>query len=403
MIPKPFLREVASTPLEILKRKCKNVSVRDFDLILKSVHECFKPAKKRKRRDTVGWFAKVLKVSRRKSREILLSHDERYELGCERIARQVESWLQDDSLEIQKVTTFQRIDPGSRKVRTIARLNIKQLVLDHVAVTALEELSKRIGYAQVSSIKGRGAHYGKHLIQSWIVNSRCRMYYTKLDIKDFYGSTDRGHLMKWLKARVANKPLLTLIRKLIFSSPSGLPIGSFLSQTLANIYLSDIFHFAKEQCKYRKGVNQVDHVLMYMDDIVLIGSNKRQLKYAVEKIIQFVKDKLHLTIKPNWNVRQLTERHPLDMMGFRFYKDGYTNLRKRIFKYVRRSLVRAKNKHLELHQARRMMSYKGYADYTAIKSVLMRLSAVNSFQRAISLISNHDILQSHIFAGADPC
>ena len=222
-----------------MKRKCKNVDICSLSLITKAVLQCFSSPKKRKRYDTISWFAKVLSTNRAKARAILAEKNELFELGCARIAREIQSMLQSPDLKLPKVATFQRVDPGSLKLRTIARLNIRQLALDHVAVVAMDELCRRIGPTQVSSIKGRGAHLGRKYIRKWTLTPR-KSYFVKLDIKDFYGSVDRGALMRWLKKRIANRPLLQLINKLIFSSPKGLPIGSYLSQTIANIYLADI-------------------------------------------------------------------------------------------------------------------------------------------------------------------
>lgn len=378
-----------------MKRKCKNVDICSLSLITKAVLQCFSSPKKRKRYDTISWFAKVLSTNRAKARTILAEKNELFDLGCARIAREIQSMLQSPDLKLPKVATFQRVDPGSLKLRTIARLNIRQLALDHVAVVAMDELCRRIGPTQVSSIKGRGAHLGRKYIRRWTLTPR-KSYFVKLDIKDFYGSVDRGALMRWLKKRIANRPLLQLINKLIFSSPKGLPIGSYLSQTIANIYLADIYHYAKEQCLSSRGIHQIKHALLYMDDILFVSNNARQLKRAVIAVVKFAKEQLGLIVKNNWTIRLLSDRYPIDMMGFRFYKGGRVTLRKRIFKYLRRSLLRVKSRFIELHQARRLMSYKGYSDYTATKTVLKALDAVQSFRKAISSISNHDILQSHV-------
>ena len=57
----------------------------------------------------------------------------------------------------------------------------------------------------------------------------------------------------------------------------GICIGSYLSQHLANYYLSYAYHYIEDNCFYtRRGkrINSIDHKLFYMDDIILFSSNK---------------------------------------------------------------------------------------------------------------------------------
>lgn len=200
-----------------MKRVCKNVDVTDAALIEEAVLECLRPAKKRQRADTARLFARVLGISRRKAGAVLRERGALY-------------------------------------------------------MTAV----RKIGEYQVSSIPGRGAAYGKRAIERWLRDGGGK-YAVKMDVRDFYGSIKRPVLMKWLHRHVKNRQLLWLVGQLVYSAPEGIPIGSFLSQTLANIYLSDLYHLAMEGCTSKRGRHQVAHAIFYMDDMLLLGSNKRQL------------------------------------------------------------------------------------------------------------------------------
>ena len=260
----------------------------------------------------------------------------------------------------------------------------------------MEELTRRIGVTQVSSIKGRGAHYGKKFIEKWLRNNKSLKYAVKLDIKDFYGSLDITLLLLWISRRIKNTKLLWLISSLLGVIPKGLPIGSFLSQTIANIYLSDIWHYAKERLIYRRNLSRsgnyhktmhaVKHCLFYMDDMLFLGTNKRRLKSACKAIVAFIENTLHLKVKSDWQIHKISVNHPIDIMGFRF-SHNLTTLRKRVFRLARRSIIRAKRKVRSLKFCVRLMSYKGYMDYTASKTVLYKLNAVKFFQKASNLIS----------------
>lgn len=348
-----------------MKRKCKKVNIADYNLILQAVHDCFKNYKKRRRADTIRLFAKTLNVSRTEAKVILHDKTEQYYVGMELIAKDLQTAIQNQQLKLPNVRQEQRIDPGSKKVRNISVLGIRQLLFDHVAVLALADLSKRIGEYQVSSIKGRGAAYGKKAIEKWL-NNKMKHYAVKLDIKDFYGSFNREALMQWLTKRVGNKPLLWLINSLISNVPTGIAIGSFLSQTLANIYLSDLYHTVSE-CKLAKRKPKSVHVLFYMDDMLLTCTNKRYLKKLVQLLLKKAEE-LQLTIKNNWQIHEVCRQHPIDAMGYRF-SNRLTTLRKRIFKAARRTLLRADKKIKQYHSlseyiARRLASFNGYTGNT---------------------------------------
>ena len=52
--------------------------------------------------------------------------------------------------------------------------------------------------------------------------------------------------MGFLRKYVANEPLLWLIETLIRTFKQGLSIGSYLSQFLCNLYLSQVYHYMAE-------------------------------------------------------------------------------------------------------------------------------------------------------------
>lgn len=376
-----------------MKRKCKSVDIYDVGLITTAVFQCFAPCRKRRRHDTIHLFSEYMPDKTKKEvRESLRKRDADYTAACHLIAEDIHTSLESKDLKLTIPRQVERVDVGSGKLRKISVLGIRQLIFDHIAVLGLEELSKRIGVTQVSSIKGRGAHYGLSFLKHWLRSKKKKLYFTKLDVKDFYGSIDRECLMNWLKARINNKPLIWLINKLVYSVPTGIAIGSFLSQTLANIYLSDLYHFAKEKCRYRKNrLPQVKYALFYMDDMLFVGPNKRQLTRAVISIIDRAKKVLHLTIKPDWQVHLASKRHPVDMMGFRVSPGKCVSLRKRIFKCARRILKRigAVHGHLSLRQALRVMSYKGYLTSTDTRTVQRRLHAIKFYSRAANTISSY--------------
>lgn len=130
---------------------------------------------------------------------------------------------------------------------------------------------------------------------------------------------------------------------------NGLSIGSYLSQYLSNYYLSYAYHYASEKLyKIRKTkrngnvrVRLINHVLFYMDDFLLTGSSKKDLKKAMNMLIKFINEFLGLEVKHDWKVCKINGTEPIDMMGFVFRKDR-TTIRAKIFIKTRRYFLKAK-------------------------------------------------------------
>jgi retron-type reverse transcriptase len=92
----------------------------------------------------------------------------------------------------------------------------------------------------------------------------------------------------------------------------GLPIGNLTSQFFANIYLSGLDHFIKEQLQIKK-------YLRYVDDFALFGDDRQQLADARLAIAAYLTT-LRLKIHPIKS--QLFEtRYGANFVGFRILPD----------------------------------------------------------------------------------
>lgn len=147
---------------------------------------------------------------------------------------------------------------------------------------------------------------------------------------------------------------------MIRSFDNGLSIGSYLSQLLANLYLSELYHYIETLHKYRRGkrIKLAKHFIFYMDDIVVLSSNTRDLHKVAQAIIEKAKE-MGLNIKPSWRVYKLGF---VDMMGYKIYKD-HIEVRKRNWKRIRRAFLRFKSNNIR--SARRVLSYYGLIKHTS--------------------------------------
>lgn len=130
-----------------------------------------------------------------------------------------------------------------------------------------------------------------------------------------------------------------------------------------------------------------------MDDFLLTGSSKKDLKKAMKMLIKYLDEFLHLKVKPGWKVCKLSEIEPIDMMGFVFRKDR-TTIRTKIFLKTRRRFLKA-NKYLKnsipipLKLAYQCISAYGWYKNTDSYIVRKKLNIDEIHEKCKEAISKH--------------
>lgn len=247
------------------------------------------------------------------------------------------------------------------KVRRIRKPHFKyDQIIHHCIIQVLEPLLTAPMYEySCGSIPTRGAHYGKKRIEKWLRKDiKNTKYVFKMDIKHFYESVDKEILKAMLRKKIKDWRALELIEKVIDSCEKGLPLGNYTSQWFANFMLTPLDHYIKEQLHAK-------YYIRYMDDIVIFGGNKKQLHKMHRAIENYLKERLNLRIKENWQVFRFEYRgkgRPLDFMGWKFYREK-TILRKSIFIRIMRKAKKV-GKRTTIKGAQGMVSYMGYIKHT---------------------------------------
>jgi len=119
-------------------------------------------------------------------------------------------------------------------------------------------------------------------------------YSVKLDVRKYYDSVSHTVLKNRLRRMFKDPWLLALFDHIIDSygeDDKGLPIGNLTSQYMANLYLSDLDHRAKEQWR-------IPLYIRYMDDIMMLSDDSFSLRQCVKECTVYAKEKLRLTLKP---------------------------------------------------------------------------------------------------------
>lgn len=218
-------------------------------------------------------------------------------------------------------------------------------ILDYCMVETLKPYIRRGMYQYcVGNVDKRGIRAGKKAV---LRHCRRYKYYIKLDIRKFYPSVSSQRMIAFAESGIKDKQFIHLCRVML-SGSDDLPIGSYYSQWFSNWFLQDLDHYVKEALK-------VPFYVRYVDDMVLMGNNKRKLLNAMYCVNRFLKTK-GLELKRFEQVKQIASA-PVDFLGFRFGADG-AKLRTRNFKLLNRRLHRVRKfGHICVSQARCLLAY----------------------------------------------
>ena len=217
-------------------------------------------------------------------------------------------------------------------------------------------------------IKGRGIN-GSAIKLNKVLKSDSEntTYCLKFDIKKYYPSIDQGILMTIIKKKIKCDKTLTLLENIITSIPSGVPIGNYISQFAANLYLSYFDHWLKEEMK-------VKHYFRYCDDFVILGKNKESLRHLFLKISEYLTVNLKLEIKKNYQIFPVNHRG-IDFVGYKFYH-SHVLLRKGIKKRMMAKLAKVRRLGLKgVNRKIQMASYWGWVSqpFTTTYNLKMKM------------------------------
>jgi len=326
-----------------MKRHCKNIDITDTKFIESAIWDCLK---NRDRRDfnrsdiqrVIEQYGTIDKMAEKMSQEIKSHH-----------------------LELPPTTRSVRIDKSNGKLRDIDVEDIWQQFYDYVAARALEPALVRLGYYQCGCVDGKGQIWGIQMLRGWMKKFK---HFTHSDIRKCYPSIPQDKLFAFLRSIIKNNDLLWLIETLIrHTTKQGIPIGSRLSITLCQLYLSQLYHHMEGCYKIRRGKRKklAQHTLIFMDDIYMTSNSASDLHKAEKELMRFSREELGLEIKPEW-IMVDTANASLDAMGFSLNRD-YVKMRRINYLRTKKALKKFE-KNPCLKTAQSLMSRKTNIKYT---------------------------------------
>lgn len=260
-----------------------------------------------------------------------------------------------------KYKIFKIYEPKEREIYQLPYYPDR--IVHHAIMNILEPIWVSIFTADTySCIKGKGIHAVLKDLKKDLRNNKDETTYClKLDIRKFYPSIDHDIMKQIIRRKIKDRDLLQLLDNII-DSADGVPIGNYLSQYFANLYLAYFDHWIKEE----KGLK---FYYRYADDMVILHNDKEYLHYLFKEIEAYLSDNLKLKIKNNWQVFPV-EKRGIDFVGYVFYHT-YVLLRKSIKQNFCRKVAKLNKKEISIETYKReICSWLGWCYYCNSNNLL---------------------------------
>jgi len=302
-------------------------------------------------------------------------------LDCRKNKRNTESalefeWnLEENLYELHEEIRSKTYKPGKSNCfvckestpREIFAAEFKDRVVHHLLVREIEDCGEKVFIHDSYSCRpGKGTHFGIKRVSRFLRqatnNYQKEAWVLKLDIKGYFMSIDKKILLDKLIDFLRGKyngsdkeKIIWLCKKIIMNDPTknctrkspkrkwvglpkskslfyakencGLPVGNYTNQVFANFYLNSMDHFIKSDLKIR-------YYGRYVDDFILISTNKQKLKNSMIQIQEFLSKNLKIKINTKKTYFQPTTK------GFEFLGVLIKPYRKYISSRVKNNFLR---------------------------------------------------------------
>lgn len=242
----------------------------------------------------------------------------------------IQKMLIEGTYHTSKCKMFEIYDKG--KKREICNLPYFPDRIVHWALMQIIKpiLLKNMIETTYAALPNKGTHKAYKKLNKYMNDRDGTQYCLKMDIKKFFPSINKDILKQRFRTKIKCKNTIWLLDELIDSYKNGIPIGNYTSQYFGNFYLSEFDHWLKEQKKVR-------YYLRYMDDMVILSNSKEELHQLRKDIQDYLKTKLKLQLKENWQVFP-TYTRGIDFVGYRSFGD-FTLLRNSTKKRLKRAIA----------------------------------------------------------------
>lgn len=290
---------------------------------------------------------------------------EQHDLNKEAENKALADSFRDGSYHTSSYHVFKIYEPKEREIYRLPYYPDR--IAHHAIMNVVRELwIGQFIHQTYSCIEGRGIHRCAKELRKCLYKHRNdgqTKYCLKFDIRKFYPSINHEILKSVLRRKIKDNRFLHLLYEIIDSieGNKGVPIGNYLSQFFANLYLAYFDKWCKEELRCR-------HYFRFADDIVILAGNKEALHSVLICIKLYLKEVLDLELKPNWQIFPVESRG-IDFVGYVF-RHRSTRLRKGIKMNMFHLLNECENCRIGICRLLKgMASYKGWMKYCDAESL----------------------------------
>lgn len=269
------------------------------------------------------------------------------------------------------------------KYRLIMSENFSDKIVNHLFSNELiSVLDKTLIYSNVATRCCKGSNLAYKLFVKYTNKLLYKgdIYVLKIDISKFFYNINHNILIKLCEEKIKDKKAIKFLKDILsttnysyinkeikriikgknidvplYKYGYGLPIGNMSSQILAVFFLSKIDHLIKEKlkCKY---------YIRYMDDLVILDSDKSKLKNIYSDIVKLIES---FDLKINDKSRIYNLSNGVDFLGYNFKINNGL-----IIRYKKDTIKRIDKKltNLFIYDINRLYkvfaSYKGYLSFS---------------------------------------
>ncbi len=215
------------------------------------------------------------------------------------------------------------------KRRLIQAPAFKDRVVHHALMrVTLPFLEKKWIYDSYACRINKGTHKAVRRVQEFLIRSHSlweNVFVLQIDISKYFPTINHDIAIDLLNSTFRESEVRGLFEKIIRwgnVAGKGVPIGSLTSQSIANHYLNEADHFAKECIK-------IKFYVRYMDDIIIIGPSKEWLHCVLDDMRWFIEAHLRLALNPKTRIYPANQG--VDFAGYRTWWN-YIRPRKRNLK-----------------------------------------------------------------------
>lgn len=272
--------------------------------------------------------------------------------------------LKNKTYKTSEYNVFKIYEPKERDIYQLPYFPDR--IVHHAVMNILEPIWVSMFTADTfSCIKGRGIHGCWKKVKKALKDEENTKYCLKIDIKKYYPSINHEILKRLIRKKIKCKDTLELLDEII-DSAQGVPIGNYLSQYFANIYLTYFDHYVKEKMK-------VKYYFRYADDMVFLHQDKKELRKIYKEIKIYLKDELKLEIKSNYQIFP-TQIRGIDFVGYVF-RSSHTLIRKSIKQNFCRKITKLLKRKLNNKEFKQgIAAWLGWCKYSNSINLLNKIA-----------------------------